>query len=212
MKKAFLFLALVFMLVSCSEYSLTTEEKAMGAAEAFMRESTTFAYDGSDLGLLDSNTLRCNDCRIFIYGFISTSEGYGEKTQEEGGEQVYHQTSVVVQGTEVIQAITDNVWNEIRQRPIQDYEIIEGERMSRLPVYYCAEPRPENCVVEEDAVCGSNIKDYVSPCMACIDSAAKWYTRGACEKGYTNKAIEDLSKGKITKESSTLLIFIGWNQ
>lgn len=208
-------LGIILLLSACSTEPMKTVtepsiENSREIATNFILNSPTYKFDGSELKLMDSNTLRCDKCFIYVFEFKSKYIGYGDRTSKNPKQKsTQHIITVVIQDKEVIQAIVDNTWNEIKQREILDYEIIDGEKVEKIPIYYCTEPRPKNCEKENESVCGSNKILYMSPCFACQYAGVKWYTKSACEKGYTDKAIDDLIKGKVTKESSTLLIMVG---
>ncbi|PIN69035.1 hypothetical protein COV93_07085 [Candidatus Woesearchaeota archaeon CG11_big_fil_rev_8_21_14_0_20_43_8] len=159
-------------------------EKAQGITEKFIM---TYTQYGSDLELIESDALQCENCFIFLHRFSSSSEN---KTS--------HTSSVVVQKNEVIQAIIDNTWDELSQKEIKD----DGE--SKIAAYYCTDICPEKNVT----VCGSDRKDHKSPCEACKQEDVRWYVMGECAKGSMSKAIDDIREGKISKESAAVIFLI----
>lgn len=207
--------SLLIILVSCIEKETTKEyslEESKKIAESFVINSLTYSSDGSNLRLIDSNKLRCDNCFIFVFEFTSSHAGFGDRSEKVIAEVVIeHVISVIVQNDEVVQAIIDNRWNEIKQKPITDYETIDLEKSARIPLYYCTEPRPKLCPDENEPTCSSDKKDYRNGCEACTKKTTKWYTKGGCNLGYVDRVIRDLKGGKLTKESGPVLILWGWS-
>jgi len=109
----------------------------------------------------------------------------------------------------VVEAIIDNKWDELKQRGISDFERIKLNDSSNIPLYYCPDPRPANCIDEQSQVCSSAKSDYINGCEACKDPNVKWFLRDKCNSGYYNKVADDLNKGKITKDSGPVLVLYG---
>ena len=103
------------------------------------------------------------DKDIFVFKFMSKSAGFGiRESNNQEKKTTEHIINVVVQNNEVIQAIIDNKWNEIKQREILDYEMIDGEKVDKIPIYYCTEPRPKNCEKEKESVSSVRIKSTLT--------------------------------------------------
>ncbi len=215
-KRDKLFIIILFcfliLLAGCEQGEIKRDysmEDSKEIAKLFILNSPTYSYDGNALRFRESNTLRCDNCFIFIFKFASSYPGYGDRSNQILTETITdHLIGVVVQKGEVVQAVIDNEWDEIKQRYIKDYELMSDEGVT--PIYYCTKPRPANCEEENEPVCSSDKKDYSSGCSACLNKKTKWYTKGACRLGYTQQVIDDLNKGKITKESGPVLILWGW--
>ncbi|MFH1850345.1 MAG: Kazal-type serine protease inhibitor family protein [archaeon] len=188
-----LWAAALLLVMACTPY---TAEHAAGAAEQFVLQSSSYRSGGQRLDLVDQNTLQCDSCYIFVYRYSSL----------EGG--VEHYMDVLVQENKVIQAILDNRWDELRGRDIEDDAVLDS--LSAVPAYYCPAPRPEICTGNDDPVCGSDGVDYSNGCSACSQRPVKWYTRGICSLGYTQKVIDDLNRGRITDDSTPVIVMIGW--
>jgi hypothetical protein len=178
---------LIFFLVLLAACTPPTEM----ASAAQIAEQFLMASDFSEnIQLLESNTLRCDDCFVFIFRVAEANEA-----------------AIVVEKGEVVQAIIDNSWDELHKRPIESFSF----ETTGISVYYCARPRPVQCGTEGEKVCSSQSKDFQNPCLACRDAATKWYTQGACELGYSKRVIDDLSRGRITKDSGPALILLVWH-
>lgn len=208
-----LLLLIVFM-IGCEEQVQQdfTLEDSKEIATLFILNSPTYQYNGNNLQLIDSKTLRCENCYIFIFKFVSAYDGYGARTDKSPTEiETENVIDVIVQKGEVIQATINNEWNEILQRNIVNYELIDGNKVERIPTYYCSEPRPQVCPEENSPVCGSDKNDYKNGCSACTKKSVKWYTNGKCNLGYNQRVIKDLNQGKITKDSGPLMLVVAWS-
>ena len=191
------------------EYTL---EDSKEIAELFVRNSPTYAYDGSKIRMLHSAELRCDNCLVFVFEFMSSHPGYGDRSDKMTAEaRTKHIIDVIVSKGQVIQATIDNEWDEIKQRGAIDYERIDIESLTRIPMYLCTGTRPANCNPETEPVCSSDNKDYTNGCLACSKETTKWYTKGECRRGYTERVIKDLGQGKVTKDSGPFLVVVAWN-
>ncbi|MBU1974796.1 MAG: hypothetical protein KKG59_00155 [Nanoarchaeota archaeon] len=123
-----------------------------------------------------------------------------------------HRASVIVQNGQVVQAIIDNEWNELKQREAADYDDLNLDKSDKIPLFYCPNPRPTECAKESDPVCSNNKADFNNPCEACKKKTTKWYIKGSCALGFIDKASNDLQNGKITTESGSALILAVWAQ
>lgn len=201
---------IVLLLAGCMR--AYTMEESESVARDFLITSPTYRFDGSNLKLKDSNSLGCRNCHIFIFEFLSANAGYGDREGKELAQVVTpHISSVMVKDGKVVQAVIDNRWDEIRQRELTDYEKKKVDDSSLIPVYYCAKPRPKECDEGTKPVCSSAKKDFENACKACMSQYTKWYVEGECSRGYVDKVLNDLTQGKITKESGQFLVLVGWN-
>jgi major membrane immunogen (membrane-anchored lipoprotein) len=203
-KKYLLPLVISLLIIGCEtqenqdvkDYTL---EDSKEVAQLFILNSPTYASSGKNIQLVDEKSLRCDYCYVFIFSFEAS--GYGsapEITTEQSWQQIM---SVVVKQGKVVQANINNKWDEIKQKeiPIQDKDNIDLN--PTIKVFHCLDSEQE-CSNKQNPVCGSNTQDYVNSCKACMKT--KWYTKGICDLGYTQKAIEDLNKGKLNPENSLL--------
>ena len=203
----FFLVVLFFLVAGCMQDDREIREN-LPVAENFVEISPTYSFDGSGLELVSSDRLRCDECYIYVFNFTSSHAGYGDRTGQTVAQIITpHTISVVVKEGHVVQAIIDNEWNEILQKSVESFEEIRFDGV--IPVYYCVDT-PDSCKEEDDQVCSDRIKDFSSGCMACQDKNTKWYTKGACDQGFSQKAIDDLMKGRITKESAQVLILTKW--
>jgi hypothetical protein len=98
-----------------------TQENARGMAiaEAFVRESTTFRFDGLD----DSVRLEaarpltaCPGCYEYTWYFESQFPGYGDRTGVAiAPARTPHRAKIVVAGEAVVSGVLDNAWDMARQ-------------------------------------------------------------------------------------------------
>ncbi|MBN1386233.1 hypothetical protein JW968_04660 [Candidatus Woesearchaeota archaeon] len=180
-------------------------------ARLYVLGSQTYGFDGQDLVLEESKVLGCDNCFLFIFSFDSSHAGYGDRSGQVVAQVITpHIMDVVIQNGGVIQAIIDNEWNELKQRPIKDFEVLISEGV--VPVYYCTSPRPEICEGEEDKVCGSGGLDYQNPCEACSIRSVEWYVKGACSSGHFTKVSKEITSGKLSKDSGQFMLYVALNQ
>lgn len=118
---------------NCFEVYLT-EEESREIAENFVRNSSTYKFDGSDLEYLETITLRCPFCWEFIFEFKSDYPGYGDRTGKILAQVVTeHRIEVVVEKGNVVKAIIDEKWDELNNK-------------------FIAVDSPEYCEVDSDCV------------------------------------------------------------
>ncbi|MDD5086967.1 MAG: hypothetical protein PHV16_04405 [Candidatus Nanoarchaeia archaeon] len=115
---------LLFFIFGCEQttrdYSF---EESKEIATLFVLNSPTYQYNGKNLELLDSGSLECDNCFMFVFRFSSAYDGYGDRQDKIPNEiETENIIEVIVQKGEVIQATINNEWNEILQRKISDYE------------------------------------------------------------------------------------------
>lgn len=129
---------------------LTIEaSRALDIATNFIRNSPTYALDGSGLQLIALYT--GNDCvpsfyelfgigqqrpcipmnsspvfentYVFLFNFTSSSGGYGNRTDQVVTQVITdHRIAVVVKNEEVISALIDGQWDEVNQQPLPGVE------------------------------------------------------------------------------------------
>ena len=83
--------------------------------------SPTYTHDGSDLTLVTEDTIIPGLRFEFIYSFVSTAAGYGDRSGEMVAQVITpHTMEVIVDNGQVVSAVTDEVYDELQGRMITD--------------------------------------------------------------------------------------------
>ena len=104
-----------WMIYGAEEESvLYSMDDARSVAEEWVKDdSLTYAFDGSDLELVNERELE-NNTFEFAFDFQSASAGFGDRTDQMTAQVITsHTVVVVVDSGEVVSAITDGVYSEI---------------------------------------------------------------------------------------------------
>ncbi|HEX77373.1 MAG TPA: hypothetical protein G4O03_03050 [Dehalococcoidia bacterium] len=99
-----------------------SQEQSQQIAEDYVRNCPTFAFDGIEetLRLVETITLRCPYCWEFVFRFQSRHAGYGDRTGQVLAQVLTtHTARIIVQEGEVIQAVMDDEWDMMQQKPIK---------------------------------------------------------------------------------------------
>ncbi len=106
------------------EKTFAPKEACRIAFKWMKNQCPTYVYDGEDLKLKETQKLdidNCKDCYEFVFSFISRHGGYGNRKGEMVTQVITpHLTTVTVDQRKVIQAITDNRFNELTGQIKQD--------------------------------------------------------------------------------------------
>ncbi len=86
-------------------------------AEQWVRAAPTYAYDGFDLALQEQYVRESHpEQYVFIYTFTTRAAGYGDRSDEMVAQVLTdREIEVVVIDGEVVSAVIDGVWDELRQ-------------------------------------------------------------------------------------------------
>ena len=99
---------------------ISDEEAALQIAKHFIMNSPTYAFDGIDGSMLLIQTTSLESWPvqyIVIFSFESSHAGYGDRSSEVLAQVVTtHVVTVKVVNGEVVQAVIDDIWNELDQR------------------------------------------------------------------------------------------------
>jgi hypothetical protein len=98
-----------------------SRDSSMAIARDFVKNSSTFAYDGMEetLLLVYTRTERQAPYWIFIFEFDSRAAGYGNRTGMTLAQVITHHEAVIkVELNEVVSAIMDEQWDMLRQEEI----------------------------------------------------------------------------------------------
>ena len=99
---------------------ISDEEAALQIAKHFILNAPTYAFDGIDgtLLLIQTTSLESWPVQyIVIFSFESSHAGYGDRSGEVLAQVVTtHVATMKVVNGEVVQAIIDDIWNELDQR------------------------------------------------------------------------------------------------
>ena len=91
-------------------------ETSKQLAEAAVKSSPTYKFDGSDLQFVSSAELPCANCWDFTFSFSSRSAGYGNRQGQILAQVISpHQIRATVQNEKVTVLITDQTFDELHQ-------------------------------------------------------------------------------------------------
>ena len=99
-----------------------SREESQDLALDFLRNTSTFRFDGIEntLKLVGSEAGATPYNWVFEYEFQSRHAGYGDRTGMMLAQVITdHRTQIVVEHGEVVQAILDGRWDELRQKIIE---------------------------------------------------------------------------------------------
>lgn len=103
-----------------------TEEDARQLAEAFMRNSATFTFDGIEdtLQLVETLYPDIENAWQFVFQFESRQAGYGDRTGQVLAEVITpHEAIITVEHGEITSALMDGKWDMINQQMLDDIEV-----------------------------------------------------------------------------------------
>ena len=96
-----------------------TEESSREIAEEFVRNSSTFTYDGMEESLELAETLYpdIENAWTFVYRFESRHAGYGERTGQMLAQVITpHEAVITVEQGKIKTAVMDEKWDMINQK------------------------------------------------------------------------------------------------
>lgn len=94
-----------------------------------VNNSPTYKFDGDNLQFESSKTIIEDTKYIFTFSFDSAMAGYGDRSDQMLAQVItYHTMEVIVDKGEVISAITDDVYDEIKGEMIE--EQVQPENLS----------------------------------------------------------------------------------
>ncbi|MFA6089639.1 MAG: hypothetical protein WC755_07280 [Candidatus Woesearchaeota archaeon] len=102
----------------------TNYQAAQTTAENFIKQLPTYSYDGSNLKFNKSLTLNSENCGgticyQFVYDFVSSHSGYGDRTgQNLPIVMTNHQIVVTIRNGVVYDAYIDHAWNSETQKKL----------------------------------------------------------------------------------------------
>ena len=87
------------------------------AREWIQSESPTYTFDGSNLDYIESVELNCYACYGYIFNFESAHAGYGDRSGEVLAQVITpHTLAIATKEGTVVQAVTDDTYDEIRRK------------------------------------------------------------------------------------------------
>jgi hypothetical protein len=98
-----------------------TKERSLAIAEDFLRECSTFKYDGihDSVRLSIIDVLPQLHCWRFTFVFSCRHSGYGNRQGQRLLQmQERHRICITVENGIITDAVIDNVWNEMQQRSL----------------------------------------------------------------------------------------------
>ncbi|MFC1910607.1 META domain-containing protein [Chloroflexota bacterium] len=104
-------------------FKKATEEESREIAEDFVKNSSTFAFDGiaETFKLINSMEVQDPYNWVFVFGFDSRQAGYGDRTGQMLAQVITpHEAAVTVQLLELKSAVMDDTWDMITQQEINN--------------------------------------------------------------------------------------------
>jgi hypothetical protein len=102
-----------------SDQAQYTEEASKEIAGDFVKNSSTFAYDGTEESLELAETLYpdTENAWTFVYRFESRHAGYGDRTGQMLAQVITrHEAVITVEQGKIKSAIMDEKWDMINQK------------------------------------------------------------------------------------------------
>lgn len=96
--------------------------------------SPTYTFDGSDLSLLSEEEIIPGFRYQFIFSFVSSAAGYGDRSDEMVAQVITpHTMEVVIEEGAVVRAVTDEVYDELLDRMITDEPVDDPAAIDETP-------------------------------------------------------------------------------
>lgn len=93
----------------------TQAEAQVTAQDWVLNQSPTYTQDGMDLVLVSDSVIVPDEEYEFVFTFDSRAAGYGDRSDEMAAQVITpHEIRVTVSSGEVISAVTDGVYDEVR--------------------------------------------------------------------------------------------------
>lgn len=119
-------LLIILTLVSgaCSQATPTIQQEPQKIAENFVKNDTTYLFDGMPETLEFTSTSLLENGGIFNFEFDSRHAGYGDRSGQILAQVITHHTAVItVKAGKVTSAIMDGAWDIVNQQILNDVEI-----------------------------------------------------------------------------------------
>ncbi len=114
----------------------TAEESREIAENWILNNSPTYLFDGFNLEFVSENELLAGKIYSFVFAFDSRAAGYGDRSDQMLAQVITpHMIEVVVEEGEVVSAITDQAFDEIKGEMIEEAMPDELE-MIDISVYF----------------------------------------------------------------------------
>jgi hypothetical protein len=115
-----------------------TQEGAIVVAKIFLRDSPTFSFDGIEdsVEVIRVVTLRTPYTWEVLIGFTSRHGGYGDRTGQMLTQALEdHEMRIVVNNGEVVEAVTDGVFNELTGEMLNQ-GLLEAEEAKEIALEF----------------------------------------------------------------------------
>lgn len=108
------------LLRDTNDTGLYTQAEAQVIAQDWvLNQSPTYTHDGMDLALVSENVIVPDAEYEFVFTFDSRAAGYGDRSDEMSAQVITpHEIRVAVASGEVVSAVTDGVYDEMRDTMI----------------------------------------------------------------------------------------------
>lgn len=110
--------------------NIVNEEDSRNIAQQFLKNSTTYQFDGIEETLKhqETLTLRCPYCWQYIFTFDSRQAGYGDRTGQMLAQVITpHTARITVEQGNVTYAVLDDTWDMLQQENIESKQLIGKE-------------------------------------------------------------------------------------
>lgn len=140
-----------------------TSEKPEEIAENWiLSNSPTYRFDGSGLKMVSEEKAPGEELYSFVFSFESKAAGYGNRSDKATAQVITpHVIEVVVKDGEVVSAITDGVYDEMKEELIEE----DNPETIKINLYFVKVTEGQEEVVEVER----SIPYTVAPARAAIE-------------------------------------------
>lgn len=172
------------------DYSI---DEARTTAQNWMENnSPTYTFDGLDLEIVDEREVGSSTFE-FTFNFDSRSSGFGDRTDQMNAQVITsHTTVVTVEKGEVVKAVTDDVFSEIKGEIINE-ESGDASEENEISVYFLMidqEGQEELIELKRTVEANNNLE------LKALENLLNGLTESEKEEGYStaiNEGVEVLN-------------------
>lgn len=172
------------------DYSI---DEARTTAQNWMENnSPTYTFDGLDLEIVDEREVGSSTFE-FTFNFDSRSSGFGDRTDQMNAQVITsHTTVVTVEKGEVVKAVTDDVFSEIKGEIINE-ESGDASEEKEISVYFLMidqEGQEELIELKRTVEANNNLE------LKALENLLNGLTESEKEEGYStaiNEGVEVLN-------------------
>ncbi len=176
-----------------------TGQPRQTAEEWIRNNSTTYTFDGSDLALVSEEELVSGEKYQFVFSFVSSAAGYGDRSDQMSAQVITpHTIELVVENGQVVSAVTDGVYDEMAGEMI-DEDVSEDKQtpdILTIEVYFVQVVDGQEQVVPVER----EIPYTVATARAAIEELLKGPLPQEIDEGYSTAINENTRLQSIEVE------------